>query len=88
MQTLYFSLGIIQPFAPLDTEEVERGVTIVKGDGKIVGLQLADVRMVSRLDEIIEKLGLDSERVWSKLRADDDALTGRRGDVFGGVQGR
>lgn len=88
MQTLYFSLGNIQPFAPLDTEEVEKGVTIVKGDGKIVGLQLADVRMVARLDEIIEKLGLDGDLVWSKLRADDDALTGRRGDVFGGVQGR
>lgn len=88
MQTLYFSLGNIQPFAPLDTEEVEDGVTIVKGDGKIVGLQLADVRMVARLGEIIDSLGLDSDVVWSRLRADDDALTGRRGDVFGGVQGR
>lgn len=88
MQTLYFSLGNIQPFAPLDTEVVEEGVTILKGDGKIVGLQLADVRMVARLDEIIESLGLDADRVWSRLRADDDALTGRRGDVFGGVQGR
>ncbi len=88
MQTLYFSLGNIQPFAPLDTEEVEEGVTIVRGDGKIVGLQLADVRMVLRLGEIIDTLGLDSEVVWSRLRADDDALTGRRGDVFGGVQGR
>ena len=88
MQTLYFSLGNIQPFAPLETEEVEEGVTVVNGDGKIVGLQLADNRMVVRLDEIIEKLDLDRDLVWSKVHADDDALTGRRGDVFGGVQGR
>ena len=88
MGTLYFSLGNIQPFAPLDAEEVEEGVTIVNGDGRIVGLHLADVRMVTRLDAICDALGLDADLVWSKLHADDDALTGRRGDIFGGVQGR
>ncbi|MDH3725226.1 MAG: hypothetical protein OER93_05725 [Thermoleophilia bacterium] len=85
---IYFSLGIIQPFAPLQTEEPEPGVTTVVGDGKIVGLRLEDNRMLAQLDEIAGRIGLDPEQLWARVRADDDVLVGRRGDLFGGVQGR
>lgn len=88
MPAIYFSLGIVQPFADLTTEEVEEGVVTVVGDGKIVGLRLADNRMLLRLDEIAARLELDPERVWARVRADEDLLTGRRGDLFGGVTGR
>ena len=86
--SIYFSFGIVQPFAPMETAELEEGITALMGDGKIVGLRLADVRMLCQLDEIAERHGLDSDTLWARVRADDDALTGRRGDVFGGVTGR
>jgi len=85
---IYFSLGIVQPFAPMETRELEEGVTALMGDGKIVGMRLADVRMVCELDDIADRHGLDAEFMWSRVHADDDVLTGRRGDVFGGVTGR
>ena len=85
---IYFSLGIVQPFAALETEQPEPGVTTVVGDGKIVGLRLDDNRMLARLDEIAERLGFDSDAAWARVRADDDVLVGRRGDLFGGVEGR
>lgn len=85
---IYFSLGNIQPFAPIETEEPEPGVVVIRGDGKIVGLRLADNRMLLQLDEIAERLGLDGGGLWQRVRADDDVLTGRRGDLFGGVTGR
>ncbi len=85
---IYFSLGIVQPFASLETEEPEPGVATVIGDGKIVGLRLADNRMLAQLDEIAGRLGLDPELLWERVHADADVLVGRRGDLFGGVQGR
>jgi hypothetical protein len=66
---------------PLEGQE---GVTLVTGDDKVVGLRLAEPRMVLRLPEIIEQLGLDPDRVWNRLRADDDVMLGRRGQTGGG----
>lgn len=85
---IYFSLGIVQPFAPLEATQIEPGVTTVMGDGKIVGLRLDDNRMVGRLDEIAERVGIDPDLLWERVHADADVLVGRRGDLFGGVQGR
>jgi hypothetical protein len=83
---IYFSLGYVQPFADMNTEQLEgeEGVTIVLGDGEVVGLRLDDPRTVLRLPGIIERLDLDADRVWSKLRADDDILMGRRQATWGG----
>jgi hypothetical protein len=80
MPPLYFSLRHVQPFADMATEplEGEEGVQIVRADGVIVGLRLADPRMVLRLDELCELLGIEPERAWNRLRADADSLTGRR----------
>ena len=44
MPAIYFSLGHVQPFADMETEVVEEGVTAVRGDGKLVGLRLDDPR--------------------------------------------
>jgi hypothetical protein len=84
MSAIYFSLGHVQPFADMATEVVEEGVTLVRGDGKVVGLHLDDPRLVLRLPELIERLGLDPERVWSRLRGDADVLLGSRGATWGG----
>jgi hypothetical protein len=81
---IYFSLHHVQPFADMTTEEVEDGVHIVRGDGKIVGLRLLEPQLVVRLPEIIERLGLEPERVWSKLRGDSDMLINRREAKWGG----
>ena len=83
MSAIYFSLGHVQPFADMATEVVEEGVTLVRGDGKVVGLHLDDPRLVLRLPELIERLGLDPERVWSRLRGDADVL-GSRSATWGG----
>ena len=40
MPAIYFSLGHVQPFADMETEVIEEGVTVVRGDGKLVGLRL------------------------------------------------
>jgi hypothetical protein len=84
MSAIYFSLGHVQPFADMATEVVEEGVTLVRGDGKVVGLHLDDPRLVLRLPELIERLGLDPERVWSRLRGDADLLLGSRAATWGG----
>jgi len=83
---IYFQLGLVQPFADMSAEAVEgfEGVTVVRGDGKIVGLRLAEPQTVLRLPDIIERLGLDPERVWARLHADDDVMLGRRAAVWGG----
>ncbi|WP_217914326.1 hypothetical protein [Miltoncostaea marina] len=84
MPAIYFRLGNVQPFADMSAERVEDGVTLVKGDGKVVGLRLDEPRRVLDLPGIIERLGLDEERVWSRLRADDDVMLGARAATWGG----
>ncbi len=84
MPAIYLSLGHVQPFADMATEAVEEGVTIVRGDGIVVGLHLEDPRLVLKLPELIERLGLDAERVWSRLRGDADVLLGARAATWGG----
>ena len=84
MPAIYLSLGHVQPFADMATEAVEEGVTIVRGDGIVVGLHLEDPRLVLKLPELIERLGLDAERVWSRLRGDADLLLGARAATWGG----
>jgi hypothetical protein len=84
MPAIYFSLGHVQPFADMATEAVEEGVALVRGDGKIVGLRLEDPRLVLKLPELIDRLGLDADRVWGRLRADADVLVGNRAATWGG----
>jgi len=84
MAAIYFSLGFVQPFADMETEEIEAGITVVRGDGKIVGLRLEEPRSVLELPRLIDALGLDADRVWGRLRADDDVLLGRREATWGG----
>ena len=84
MPPIYLSLGHVQPFAEMQTEAVEDGVTLVRGDGRVVGLRLDDPRMVLRLPELIERLDLDPERVWARLRGDADVLLGNRAATWGG----
>jgi hypothetical protein len=84
MPAIYLSLGHVQPFADMATEAVEEGVTIVRGDGIVVGLHLEDPRLVLKLPELIERLDLDAERVWSRLRGDADVLLGARAATWGG----
>jgi hypothetical protein len=83
MPPLYFSIRHVQPFADMVTEQVEgqEGVQIVRADGLIVGLRLAEPRMVLRLPEIIELLGLEADKVWARLRADADAGMARRANT-------
>ena len=52
MPAIYFSLGNVQPFADMKAERPEEGVTIVTGDGRIVGLRLDDPRKVLDLPEV------------------------------------
>lgn len=84
MPAIYFSLAYVQPFADMTTEDIDDGVTVVRGDGEIVGLRLAEPRLVLRLPEIIERLDLDPDKVWNRLRADADVLVGNRKAVWGG----
>ena len=83
---IYFSIGYCQPFAKMSTDEVAgfESVEIVMADGEIVGVRIEDPREVLRLDELIALLNLDPERVWSRLRADDDVLNSRRQATWGG----
>ncbi|HSI30579.1 MAG TPA: hypothetical protein VK951_04545 [Miltoncostaeaceae bacterium] len=84
MPPIYFTLGLVQPFADMEKEDVEEGVMLVRGDGKVVGLRLEDPRLVLKLPELIDRLGLDAERVWSRLRADADVVAGSRAATWGG----
>ncbi|HVH00342.1 MAG TPA: hypothetical protein VM844_06210 [Miltoncostaeaceae bacterium] len=84
MPPIYFTLGHVQPFADMSMETVEEGVALVRGDGKVVGLRLEDPRTVVRLPELIERLGLDEERVWNRLRGDVDVVAGSRAATWGG----
>lgn len=83
---IYFSIGFCQPFATMSTEPVEGfdSVETVLADGEIVGVRIDDPREVLRLDKLITTLGLDPDRVWSRLRADDDVLNSRRQATWGG----
>jgi hypothetical protein len=83
---IYFSIGFCQPFATMSTEAVTgfESVEIVLADGEIVGVRIDDPREVVRLDELITALNLDPDRVWSRLRADDDVLNSRRQATWGG----
>ena len=67
----------------MKTEGPEEGVTVVRGDGKLVGLRLDDPREVVRLPRIIEALGLDADRVGRRLRADADVLLAQPGGHLG-----
>jgi hypothetical protein len=84
MPAIYFSLGHVQPFADMSKETIDAGVTVVRGDDKIVGLRLDEPRLVLRLPELIERLGLDADRVWNRLRADADVTLGSRAATWGG----
>ena len=84
MAAIYFRLGNVQPFADMSAERVEEGVTVVRGDGKIVGLRLDEPRQILDLPGIIERTGLDADRVWERLRADDDDMLGARAATWGG----
>ena len=84
MPAIYFRLGNVQPFADMTADTVEEGVTIVRGDGKIVGLRIDEPQMVLDLPGILERVGIDPERVWSRLRADDDVMLGARAASWGG----
>ena len=84
MPPIYFSLRNVQPFADMSSEEVDDGVMVVRGDGDVVGLRLMEPQLVLRLPEIIERLNLDPEMVWAKLRGDTDILNSRRAAKWGG----
>lgn len=84
MPAIYFSLGHVQPFADLNKEDVEPGVIIVRGDGKIVGLRLDDPRLLMQLPEIAARQGIDVDGLWERLRGDADLLLGARAAVWGG----
>lgn len=83
---IYFSIGTCQPFAKMSTERLEgfESVEVVSADGDVVGVRIENPREVTRLDDISAAVGLDPERVWSRLRADDDVLNSRRQAVWGG----
>lgn len=83
---IYFSIRACQPFADISMEDVAGydSVATVIADGQIVGLRIENPREVVRLDEIIEKLDLDPDSIWGRLRADNDVLLGRRQATWGG----
>ena len=71
---MYFSLRTVQPFAKMELRAVEGepGVDLTIADGTVVGLLLPDVRMLSRLDEICEKVGIAPYECWRRVRGDVD----------------
>jgi len=83
---IYFSIRACQPFADIDMQSVDGfdSVATVTADGQIVGLRIEDPREVMRLDDIIEKLELDADSIWNRLRADNDVLNARRQATWGG----
>jgi hypothetical protein len=86
---IYFSIATCQPFAKMTTETVQgfESVETVSADGAIVGIRIENPREILRLDELVEALNLDPERIWSRLRADDDVLNTRRQATWGGGGG-
>jgi hypothetical protein len=86
---IYLSFLAVQPFAKIEMEELDdpAGVTLVRGDGVVVGIRLSDNRQVLQLPELIERFELPADRVWGRLRGDDDVMLGRRG-VYGGQRPR
>lgn len=87
MAAIYFRLGNVQPFADMTADRVEEGVTIVRGDGKIVGLRIDDAKMVLDLPGILERVQIDPDLIWSRLRGDDDVMLGSRAATWGGYAG-
>ena len=83
---IYFSIGFCQPFAKMATERVEgfESVEMVSADGEIVGVRIENPRELLRLDELIATLNLNPDKVWQRLRADEDVLLGRRQATWGG----
>lgn len=83
---IYFSIGFCQPFAKMATERVDgfESVETVSADGAIVGVRIDNPREVLRLEELITTLNLDPDKMWPRLRADDDVLLGRRQATWGG----
>ncbi len=83
---IYFSIGFCQPFAKMATEQVQgfESVETVSADGEIVGVRIENPRELLRLDELIATLNLDPDKVWQRLRADEDVLLGRRQATWGG----
>lgn len=83
---IYFSIGFCQPFAKMATERVDgfESVETVSADGEIVGVRIDNPREVLRLEELIATLNLNPDKMWSRLRADDDVLLGRRQATWGG----
>lgn len=77
---IYLSLSAVQPFADITTEAPadEPGIVLVKGDGKVVGIHLDKTSDVVRLPGLIDKFGLNPDRVWGSLHGDDDPTMGRR----------
>ena len=84
--SIYLSIGAVQPFADIKKEDVddEPGVHLVWADGKIVGIRLDDNELVLKLPQLIERFELNPERVWTRLRGDDDGGTIGRRSMHGG----
>lgn len=86
---IYLSFNAVQPFAKITMEELDEppGVALVRGDGVPVGIRFAHNELVLKLPELIERFDLPAERVWARLRGDDDVMLGRRG-LHGGQRPR
>ncbi|MCB0881526.1 MAG: hypothetical protein KDC33_04815 [Thermoleophilia bacterium] len=78
---IYLSFRPVQPFAKIETEELAdpAGVRLVRGDGQVVGIHLAENKQVLLLPRLIDEYELPEDLVWMRLRGDDDVLLGRRG---------
>ena len=83
MPPIYLSIGNVQPFAEMESDVVEDGIHVVRGDGKVCGLWFERPQLILKLPEMIESMGLDEERVWSRLKGDADVL-GSRSATWGG----
>ncbi len=86
---IYLSFRPVQPFAKITREDLTdpAGVTLVRGDGEVVGIRLAENDQVLLLPRLIEEYDLPADRVWMRLRGDDDVSLGRRA-VHGGAKPR
>lgn len=86
---IYLSFRAVQPFAKIEREDLSdpEGVSLVKGDGQVVGIHLRDNDQVLLLPRLIEEYALPAQAVWSRLRGDDDVSLGRRA-VHGGQKPR